>query len=255
MNRPDMQRQVQKVVPTPILRRSLRRIRRPITNIPWLYLPLAEIFSTGAPVRRNSEIVIEGFPRSANSFAEAAFRLAQKRPVRIGHHCHAAAQVMAASRWGIPCLVIIREPAEACRSLMMHHADVFSAVDLLREYATFHLGIEPFRKSFVLARFSSVTENYLEVMRAVNSRFGTDFILPDNENSTVALEEVDRLSQMRGTANGQGEPYSPKRSAIEQAAREIEKKDTRRLIDAARDTAEFALATRVFQRLEIGADL
>ena len=60
--------------------------------------------------RSETDIVIEGFPRSANTFAVAAFQYAQRRPLTIARHTHAPAQIMLASRANIPCLVLIKFP-------------------------------------------------------------------------------------------------------------------------------------------------
>ena len=43
--------------------------------------------------RLHTELVIEAFPRSANTFATVAFQLSQPAPVRVAHHLHAPAQV------------------------------------------------------------------------------------------------------------------------------------------------------------------
>src|SRR2546427_7470725 len=55
-----------------------------------------------------TDILIEGFPRSANSFSVAAFRLAQGPPVEVAHHTHAPANAIAAFRRHIPALILIR---------------------------------------------------------------------------------------------------------------------------------------------------
>ena len=49
---------------------------------PSLALPIARR-RHGVPVGPSTEVVIEGFPRSGTSFAVAAFRIAQRRPVEI----------------------------------------------------------------------------------------------------------------------------------------------------------------------------
>jgi hypothetical protein len=49
-------------------------------------------------VDRTTQLVIEGFPRSGNTFAVVAFEQAQRQSVRIAHHLHAPAQVMLAAR-------------------------------------------------------------------------------------------------------------------------------------------------------------
>jgi hypothetical protein len=84
------------------LRRARRRLRGWIGEHPALYLPLAAGFrraydGSRKAVGRETEVVIEGFPRCGNSFAFAAFALAQPHPVHIAHHLHAPAQVLASA--------------------------------------------------------------------------------------------------------------------------------------------------------------
>src|SRR5262245_65181203 len=85
------------------LKRARRRLRGWLGQHPALYLPLARGFrraydGSRKTVGPETELVIEGFPRCGNSFAVAAFSLAQPRPVRIAHHLHAPAQVIAGTR-------------------------------------------------------------------------------------------------------------------------------------------------------------
>nr|MBA2566441.1 hypothetical protein [Thermoleophilaceae bacterium] len=57
-------------------------------------------------VRPSTRVVIEGFPRSANSYTFLAFR-GWNPGVRIGHHLHTPLQVTLAVRLGVPCAVLI----------------------------------------------------------------------------------------------------------------------------------------------------
>ena len=50
----------------------------------------------GLLVDGGTQMVIEGFPRSGNTFAVFAFRHAQRRDIRVAHHLHAPAQVIRA---------------------------------------------------------------------------------------------------------------------------------------------------------------
>src|SRR5262245_54574684 len=92
-------------------RRTIRtrlRARSLIGQYPALYLPLARWKrrrqlqhsdkwgiqpERNGPVFRDTDAVIEGFPRSANTFAAAAFALAQTTPVRLAHHLHVPSQI------------------------------------------------------------------------------------------------------------------------------------------------------------------
>lgn len=235
--------------------RLRRRMRLAVSAVPELYLPLASLFSVGEPVRRDTEIVIEGFPRSANSFAEAAFRVSQTRPLRVAHHCHAAAQIVAAHRWAIPCLVIIRTPDEACRSLLMHHPSLFTPRDLFKEYYHFHRAIRAYRNSFVLARFESATTRIPEIVEALNRRFTCNFAVPDCIDDSTVFKEVDRLSRSRGMSAVEGESYSPTRSEQDKTARRNQKELALTQIHSSKHTIEFRRAHDIFESLERTADL
>lgn len=64
---------------------------------PSLALPLAPLRGEGELVGARTDLLVESYPRSASSFAVAAFRVAQEpRSVRIAHHTHAAGHVIAA---------------------------------------------------------------------------------------------------------------------------------------------------------------
>jgi len=55
--------------------------------------------------RPDTAIVIEGFLRSGNTFAVAAFRVANGPDVHIGRHLHGAPHVLRAVRYGVPTVI------------------------------------------------------------------------------------------------------------------------------------------------------
>jgi hypothetical protein len=129
-------------------------------------------------VDRDTGIVIEGFPRSGNTFAVYAFERAQREgggeSIRPAHHLHAPAQVIRAVQWNIPCLVLIREPTEAALSLVIRDPRV-SLSQALLHYISFYEVAARYREDFVLASFEQVIGNYGAVIESVNERFGTNF--------------------------------------------------------------------------------
>src|SRR5207248_8228322 len=96
-----------------------------------------------------------GPPRSANSFAVEAFRLAQGRAVPIGHHTHQPAQVLEAVRRRLPVMVLVREPVEVATSTVIR-AGIVSPARALKDYCRFYETILPSRGSFVVAPFEEV---------------------------------------------------------------------------------------------------
>jgi len=163
-----------------IRKRSLLRYRHAVRSLidryPSIYLPICRVRpkTRQVTVSKDTEIVIEGFPRSANTFAVAAFTFAQGRPVKIARHLHAPAQVIVAVRRGIPCIVLIRNPRDAVLSLLVR-APHISAEQALKDYIRFYRSVAPYRDKFVVGRFEEVTTDFGEVIRRVNARFGTNF--------------------------------------------------------------------------------
>jgi hypothetical protein len=127
-----------------------------------------------AVVGPDTEIVIEGFPRSANTFAVFAFQMAQPRPVPIAHHLHSPAQVTAAARRGLPVLLLIRSPRDAVVSSVMWWPYVTPA-DALGAYARFYEAVRPVRDALVIGRFAEVTADLGLLTDRLNARYGTAF--------------------------------------------------------------------------------
>ena len=135
-------------------------------------------------VDRTTQLVIEGFPRSANTFAVVAFEQAQRKSVRIAHHLHMPAQVMQAARWRIPTLVLIRKPTDAVISLVIREPRV-SICQALKHYISFYEKVIGYRDAFVVGYFEEVTQDYGAVLERVNAKFGSHFTPFDHSKDNV----------------------------------------------------------------------
>ena len=142
---------------------------------PRLAVALARLRRYGEPLHRDTEVLIEGFPRSGNSFAVAAFCKAQKREVDIAHHLHAPGHVIAAVKSNIPALVVIRHPDEAVPEFALAKPNIPVAA-ILRGYIRFYEPLRPFKRDFVTATFDQVHTNLGDVIRRINQRFWTAFL-------------------------------------------------------------------------------
>ena len=139
-------------------------------------------------------VVIEGFPRSGNSFARRAFIMAQDEAfdvTRMAHHLHVPAQVVRAAQWRIPTLVLIRRPRDAVLSLVIR--DPISVDQALRYYISFYETAEKYRDAYILGRFEDVTEDFGQVIKRLNEKFGTTFSLfrHDEENVNKLFAGMD----------------------------------------------------------------
>ncbi len=124
-------------------------------------------------VSPRTQLVIEGFPRSGNTFAIRAFFRANPGAI-VAHHMHAQAQVMVAAKRRIPAVVLIRRPDDAVRSLLVRHRHI-SLQLALKAYVEFYEDLLPYCDRFLLAPFELVTRDFGSVIRGVNRRFGTRF--------------------------------------------------------------------------------
>jgi hypothetical protein len=158
--------------------RALRHVLRSrFAEFPGLYLPFARLRYPGPSpkvIDRETEFVIDGYTRSASTFAVHAFQLAQPRPVRLAHHLHAPAQLIVAARWGIPTIVVIREPEGAVLSQVIREPHV-SIRGALVSYERFYSRLLPNVRSFVVGEFKEVTNDFGSVIGRVNDRFGTSY--------------------------------------------------------------------------------
>lgn len=177
-----------------------RTIRAALGSYPHLFFPLARFGKAGdsAPVDQDTELVIEGFPRSGNSFAVAAFRMVQTRPVRLAHHLHAPAQIIAGARRHLPILVLVREPVAAVLSLVIRHPEV-SIKMALHEYIRFYKTVTPYRDHYVTGVFDEVTNDFGAVIQRVNRRFKTDFGFFEHNETNVqkSFEIIEQKNRQR----------------------------------------------------------
>jgi len=144
------------------------------------------------PIGPETEIVIEGFPRSGNTFAVAAFHEAQlPHDVQIAHHAHAPAQLLEAVREGLPALLMLREPEDAVVSLVVR-APAIGVPAALRGWLRFHRPLLPIAGALAVGTFAQLTTDLGAVVRRINERFGTRFREFDHTPANVeaVLERI-----------------------------------------------------------------
>ncbi len=124
-------------------------------------------------VSPDKDICIEGFPRSANSFFSKAFRM-YNPAAKAAHHMHAPLQVTKAIDYGIPCVVLIRNPLDAIASVLVVDRTL-STRFAIQSYINFYERVWPVRDSIVLSDFEATTKYPHQVVERVNQRYGTSF--------------------------------------------------------------------------------
>ena len=161
----------------------------------WKYRgePPPDQWATTHVLGPDSELLIEGFPRSGNTFAVVAFQFAQPRHVRVANHLHAPAHVRAAVEQGVPTVILIRNPDQAVTSFTIFTDFAVDLRGALEAYISFYEQIDGWAHGFVTATFDTVTEDFGGVIRAINERFGTRFTPFDNspESTRLCFERIE----------------------------------------------------------------
>ena len=165
--------------------RALRwTLRSRLAGHPALYLPLARMKYHDSVLSDDTELMIDGFTRSAVTFATIAFQMAQRHPVRVAHTLHASGHIVAATRRGVPTLVAIRNPDDTALSTVIREPYV-TLEAALSAHARFHTRIAPYRSRFVVGAFDAITRDFGEVIRQLNEQAGTSFDVFDHTDANV----------------------------------------------------------------------
>ncbi len=184
---------------TPGVRRVRHAVRTRISEHPAVYLRFARKKYPGPSpevIGADTELVIDGYTRSASTFAVYALQLAQRRPVRLAHHLHAPAQFIEAARRRVPALLLVREPRGAILSQLVREPAI-ALRDALVAYNRFHACLEPHLDRMVVADFETVTHDFGSVIRRLNTRFGIslDEFVPTDASTSECFEFIEQ----RGT--------------------------------------------------------
>ncbi|MDF2233463.1 hypothetical protein P2H44_12960 [Albimonas sp. CAU 1670] len=200
------------------LPRLRRRLRNRLAELDGLYLPLARLARPDHAVGPATELVVEGFPRSANSWIEGCVREAWPG-LRVAQHLHAAASLRAAARRGLPAMLLLRAPEAAVASLLLREPAIYDPALGFEEYVRFHAGLAGAVDRLLVVPFEAATGPFPAVARALVARFALDWPVPDwsPAREAGAWAQVDRLTRDRvGRAHVS---YSPAQAEAERARR------------------------------------
>jgi hypothetical protein len=143
-----------------------------------------------------TQLVVEGFPRSGNTFATFALRTAEARAGRhlsVSSHVHTPSAVIAATARRYPTVVVVRRPSATLASLLVAapHVTPRAAVD---EWVHHHREILPYRHRFVVVTFEEVVASSPALTARIEARFGLRLAPLDPSPAAVAevLAAVDR---------------------------------------------------------------
>lgn len=214
------------------------RIGNYLARYPAIYYGIAKrLFAEKSGQKRVDEsvsIIIDGYPRSANTFAYWAFLFAQSQEFdrnSVAHHIHKAAQIIRGIQLNKPTMLLIRKPQDCVTSLLIRQPRI-TAKSAIMSYCWFYEALAPYADRTVIADFDAVTSDYGCLIESVNAKFGSAFapFIHTDEN----VKEVYRLiadapdalrSKKKNTTSGIAVPSQDRDSRKEQIKSELANSD------------------------------
>jgi hypothetical protein len=234
------------------VRDRVRRARWELRMLAGRYPALSRVLirQGGEFPTQETDIVIEGFPRSGNTFAVIAFEMAQPGPVSIAHHVHAPASVIQAVKESIPTLMLIRRPEDTISSFVLRYPHLHIA-QALRSYIRFYEPLLGLQDRLVLGPFEEITSNFGAVIGRVNRLFATEFAEFEHSEQNVHMVQIAVDEWDRGAFESHDELVRGRARPVE--ARERMKEEARAMyrspgLARARDRAEWLYEDMVAER-------
>jgi hypothetical protein len=229
--------------------------RRWLLHFPAMYLLISRLrhppdpsFLTGAEaVSADTDLLIAGLPRTGNSFAVNAFRLAQQWPVRVAHHEYPPAQIMGAARYGVPALLIVRDPDEVAVSRVASHPPL-TLKQALADYVQCYEAVRRWREHYVLATFPEIVGDFGSVIRRINDKFGTQFA--EFQHTAENVQQAFDLIDDRYLSMGSDNRAFSRQVARPSREREEAKAALQEELVSAKHAALRESAQRVFRQLQ-----
>lgn len=169
-----------------IWRHVLRRAKYLLGHEPALlpvYLRLTPL-GTSRQLTEFTDLVVEGFPRSGNTFTVFALEDASGHELTIASHVHQPSQVKHTLARGIPTVLVIRDPVSALASYLVYDQR-FSASTVIGEYCSYHRELVPYADRLLICEFDEVTSHMPSVIDRINRRYSLQIPPFDDEASNV----------------------------------------------------------------------
>ncbi len=149
-------------------------------------------------VNRQTQICIEGFQRSGNTFFKRLFSSHNKN-VKVAHHNHSSASIKKAIKRGIPIIVLVRHPLGAISSLIAWDNSLSICI-ALKAYRMFYQPLMSLKAHFWMLQFEHFIDDPISHVNSINLRFDTSF-----EKVNFSKEEFQSFKQK--TANSTNSPF------------------------------------------------
>ena len=115
--------------------------------------------------KESTQLIIEGFPRSANTFLVHATEQASSLPIQIAHHLHDPIQAKIGLEHKIPTVIILRDPLSSFISFKLKSPHLPVSV-MYKIYMSFHHQVNKIHNENIhFVRYEDVTQKPNDVVQ------------------------------------------------------------------------------------------
>jgi len=178
------------------------RIANHAAGMPEVYTFISKSLSgRDCYTTRDTDIVIDGYPRSANTYATYAFQTAQTKKVIIANHIHKKSQFLIAEKYGIPAILLIRDPIDCISSVLIRQPK-YNPVALFEGYYSLYNPLKN-SNSLIVGEFNNILNDYAGIINRVNVKFSRDFDLyyKTEENEGIVKHIVQSQGELKNAAD------------------------------------------------------
>lgn len=144
---------------------------------------------------KNTQLVIEGFPRCANTFSYVILKDINPN-LNIAHHLHLPVQIIIGVKRKIPVVVLIRDPKDAILSLLLRNSRI-TLDNAIKSYVSFYKIALRFRSDIILAEFNDVIIDFNIIIKQINLKYninlaGFENSIKNKEKYKSIIKEMDK---------------------------------------------------------------
>lgn len=232
------------------MRRSpfFRYVRRVISRHPSLFFMTAGLLGNRQLLDDTTDMVSEGYPRSANTYFEAALLVSQEDTIHVSSHSHASAQVLMGLRKKLPTIVLFRDPKQAVASLLELTSGDLPVAEYIKDYYTFYEDISKKLDDVLLVEFPEAIGDFAHVIDRVNTRYGLSYTVPETGDAftTAVRAKMDELGLKRA---GWAIKYGPSVSEEEKQKRIERKKECAEIVLKPEHAKAMARCDAIYQKM------
>jgi len=218
-----------------------------------LYAVYARVRKLPFRLTKETQVVVDSYPRSANSFFEAAFTKAHEGRIEVAHHSHAAAQVLSGAARGLPCIILLREPEAAIASLYEMHGGQYPIWLCTQEYVTFYSALVPALDKLMIITTETLETRFYRLMITLRDRW--DLPVKPYEIDAAMRSELYKMVDKTGKARNAGasERYSERLNSEEKAQRRADLHAIRRMVIDPDNALSLGKARELYERFKLNA--